>query len=310
MRIVFAGSSEYAVPALEELVARRKHQIVLVLSQPARPKGRKLILEDTPLTNAAMLLGLNVYCPEDVNSLESLTRISKAVPHILITASFGAFLGKELRELPRYGAINLHPSLLPLHRGSSPVRSAILSGDVITGNSIFRLSRKMDAGPILMQEQLQIGDDENYSSLHDRLANQAAMMLPDLLDRIPGIEEQKQDHSRASYSKLITKSDLKLDFTLPAADLIRRIRAYALEPGAYTVFRGRELKILSAVSLPSPKSYAPGCISAVIKNKGFTIAASDAELLISSVQAAGKTQMDAYTYSLGARFKPGERIDQ
>jgi len=309
MRIIFAGSSEYAIPILEELVASRRHQIVMVLSQPARPKGRKLILEDTPLTNAARLLGLSVFCPEDVNSPEALTRISSAVPHIIVTASFGAFLSKSLRELPRYGAINLHPSLLPLHRGASPVRSAILSGDILTGNSIFRLTRRMDAGPILMQEPLKIQADENYSSLHDRLANQAAQMLLDLLQKIPNITEIKQDHSLATYSQMITKRDLLLDFSLPAELLLRHIRAYALEPGAYTMFRGKELKILSAESLPSPQSYEPGCISAVLKNKGFTIRVSDAELLVRSVQASGKKAMDAWAYSLGARFQPGERID-
>ncbi|MCD8479396.1 MAG: methionyl-tRNA formyltransferase [Candidatus Cloacimonetes bacterium] len=310
MKIIYAGSSEFAISPLEELKARRLHTIALVISQPARPKGRKLIPEDTPLALAAREMGLELYTPEDINSSEAIARIAAEDADIIITASYGAFLGKSLRVLCRFGAINLHPSLLPRHRGASPIRSALLSGDKLTGNSIFRLVKKMDAGPILMQEKLEIAEHEDYGSLHARLANQAAMMLPRLLDTIESAVATPQNESEATYSRMIHKDDLRLDFALPAITLQNMIRAYAPEPGAFTVFRGKELKILEAEILDSNPDQPPGSICQIIKNIGFSVASADAELMIRKVQAAGKKAMTAWAYSLGARFEPGERIDQ
>jgi methionyl-tRNA formyltransferase len=310
MKIIYAGSSDFAISPLEELKARRLHTISLVISQPARPKGRKLIPEDTPLALAAQQMGLELYTPLDINSPEAIARIAAVGADIIITASYGAFLGKTLRSLCRFGAINLHPSLLPRHRGASPIRSALLAGDKITGNSIFLMVKRMDAGPILMQETLEIRENENYTSLHARLANQAAMLLPRLLDSIESAVASPQDESEASYSRMISKAELKLDFSLPAQTIQNTIRAYSLDPGAYTVFRGKELKILAAEILDSDPDQPPGSICQIIKNEGFSIATADAELLIRKVQAAGKKAMPAWAYSLGARFEPGERIDK
>ena len=308
MRIVFAGSSEYAIPILEELVATREHEIPLVISQPARPKGRKLQAEDTPLAASARLLALEIFTPEDVNDEESLARIAAVGADIIVTASYGAFLGKKLRQMCPLGAINLHPSLLPKYRGSSPIPAALLAGERITGNSIFRLVKKMDAGPLLYQEELPIHDNENYSSLHDRLANQAAQLLPRLLTELADLPEREQSDEAASYSKMITKADLELDFNNTTSSLLRQIRAYSYEPGAYTMFRGRELKILSAQQYVDTSNQEPGSICQIIKNEGFTIATGDGEILIRQVQAAGKKRMDAWAFTLGARFTPGERI--
>ncbi|HQQ67960.1 MAG TPA: methionyl-tRNA formyltransferase [Candidatus Cloacimonadota bacterium] len=308
MRIVFAGSSEYAIPILEELVSTREHEIPLVISQPARPKGRKLQAEDTPLAASARLLDLELYTPEDVNDEESIARITAVGADIIVTASYGAFLGKTLRQICPLGAINLHPSLLPKYRGSSPIRAALLAGERVTGNSIFRLVKKMDAGPLLLQEELAIHDNENYSSLHDRLANHAAQLLPRLLRMVADLPAREQSEEAASYSRMVTKTDLKLDFSHTTAALLRQIRAYSFEPGTYTMFRGRELKILCAQQYADTSKQEPGSICQIIKNEGFTIATGDGEILIRQVQAAGKKRMDAWTFTLGARFTPGERI--
>ncbi len=308
MRIVFAGSSEYAIPILEELVATCEHEIPLVISQPARPKGRKLQAEDTPLAASARLLDLELYTPEDVNDEESIARITAVGADIIVTASYGAFLGKTLRQICPLGAINLHPSLLPKYRGSSPIRAALLAGERVTGNSIFRLVKKMDAGPLLLQEELAIHDNENYSSLHDRLANHAAQLLPRLLRMVADLPAREQSEEAASYSRMVTKTDLKLDFSHTTAALLRQIRAYSFEPGTYTMFRGRELKILCAQQYADTSKQEPGSICQIIKNEGFTIATGDGEILIRQVQAAGKKRMDAWTFTLGARFTPGERI--
>lgn len=308
MKLIFAGSSEFAIPALEEILALRRYELPLVISQPPKPTGRKLLLQDTPLATAAKYLGHKVYTPDDINSEASIATIAEIRPDVIITASYGAFLGKTLRKLATYGAINLHPSLLPKHRGASPIRAALLAGDVVTGNTIFRLNAKMDAGKILAQETLDILPNENYSHLQDRLANQAAMMLVRILSQISSIEAYPQASDGISYSKMVEKADTKLDFSLSIHELHRKIRAYAMEPGAYCMFRGSELKLLEAEPYSDRTDFPAGSICETIKNIGFTISAGDGELLIRTVQAAGKKVMSAWAYSLGARFAPGERM--
>jgi methionyl-tRNA formyltransferase len=307
MKIILAGSSEYAIPALEELLACPEHDIVLVLSQPARPKGRKQLLEDTPLALCAKQNSLPVFCPADVNSAESLNFILSHDAEVLVTASYGLFLGRRLRQGYPLGAINLHPSLLPRYRGPSPIRGALLNGDTVSGTSIFRLVAKMDAGPILLQEELQIKANENYSSLHDRLANQAATLLLKLLPKLHHAQALPQEHEAATFTKMIQKADLSLDFSRDSKSLVQQIRAYSLDPGAYMMFRGTKLKILEAKALKISSDLPAGSISQIIKNEGFAIATGDGQLLVSKVQAAGKRLMDAWAYHLGARLQIGER---
>ncbi|HQB97662.1 MAG TPA: methionyl-tRNA formyltransferase [Candidatus Cloacimonadota bacterium] len=307
MKIIFAGSSEFGIPALEKLHVLRDFELLLAISQPARPKGRKQLLEDTPLCQSANHLGIPTFCPEDVNDPASLRKLAEYPADILVTASYGAFLGKTLRGMyPK--AINLHPSLLPLYRGPSPIRAAILAGDAVSGNTIFRLSNKMDAGPILIQEQLEILPDEDYGSLHARLANQAAEMLIRYLRQPAEYPEIKQDHSRASYSRMVEKQDLHLDVSLPAVELSRRIRAYATDPGAYVMFRDKMLKLLRAEICAAYVQAKPGTIVGIDPARGFMLNTGDAALWITRLQAAGKKIMDARDYLLGARLEIGEMI--
>lgn len=308
MKIIFAGSSAYAIPALEELHASSEYEVVLVLSQPPRPKGRKRRKADTALALWAKQHSLQLFSPEDVNSPESVKCILSYDADVLVTASYGLFIGKSLRQGFPLGAINLHPSLLPRYRGPTPIQTAILQGDTITGNSIFKLVAKMDAGPILSQKQLEIWDGENFSSLHDRLAKQAAELLLELLPNLAQTPEIPQHHDAATYSKLITKEELILDFSQTRTSLLNKIRAFSWEPGAYVFFRGSKLKILAAKSLEEGSDLDPGSISNIIKNEGFTIAASDGQILVQKVQAAGKKIMSAWAYHLGARLKSGEMM--
>ncbi len=309
MKIIFAGSSDFAIPALEEIASHREHKILLAISQPAKPKGRRQIMEDTPLAQAAQMLGIPLFCPDNINDQHNIERLREEAADILITASYGAFLGRTLRNLFPYGAINLHPSLLPEYRGPSPVRAAILAGDSITGNSIFRLAAKMDAGPLLMQEKLDIFPNEDYGALEQRLALLASEMLIKYLQQPQSYPAVKQDDGRATYSRMLNKEDLHLDFSLPAEQIQRRIRAYAPEPGAWVSFKDKMLKILQAEQGEKNSKAAPGQITSIVHNKGFCLSTADKELLILRVQAAGKKQMDAWSYHLGARLNTGERIE-
>ena len=308
MRLIFAGSSQFAVPALRGLL--EVSPPVLVLSRPERPAGRNLKPRLCPLAEFAQSKGLPLSQPEDVNSPDSVRSIRSLEADLLITASYGALLRKPLRESTRLGAINLHPSLLPLHRGATPVQSALLKGDSLTGTTIFALNSRLDAGPILAQRELPILPEDDHASLEGRLAELSARLLLDLLPVLErdGVVGREQDHSRASYCAKLDKDDLVLDWNMEANTLHNRIRAFSPLPGAYTLLRGERLKILAARPLPEPPSGTPGSLGQVVKNTGFTVNCRDAQLLILKVQPAGKRAMDAWAYQLGARLKPGERF--
>lgn len=306
MKLIFAGSSEFAIPALEMLIKHTNHEIALVISQPARPKGRNRILEDTPLARYAIESSLKLLKPEQINSIDTINTLDALDADLLITASYGAFIGKKVRELCPLGAINLHPSLLPKYRGASPIQSALLEGESITGNSIFLLEKHMDSGPILLQEELKIGDNENYSSLHDRLAMHAAALLKKLLSDFDKYPPMAQDHNLATYTKKIERADLKLDPSLTAGELLPKIRAFSFEPGAYLLFRDKPLKILEAELLEEESDLPPGSITEIIKNEGFCIATGKDQMKIRIVQASGKRIMPASAWLLGSRAEVEE----
>lgn len=306
MRLIFAGSSEFAIPALEMLLKSTYHEIAMVISQPARPKGRKRRLEDTPLARYALESSLKLLKPEQINSKETIDMLGALNADLLITASYGAFIGKKVRELCKFGSINLHPSLLPKYRGASPIQSVLLANESITGNSIFMLEKHMDSGPILIQEELEIEGNENYSSLHDRLAIQAAELLKTLLSDFEKYTAKAQDHSLATYTQKIERDDLKLDLSLGAGELLPKIRAFSFEPGAYLLFREKPLKILEAELVQEDSVMPAGSITEIIKNQGFCIATGKHQLRIKTVQAAGKKIMPASAWLLGSRAEVGE----
>ncbi len=303
---VFIGSSAYALPALK-MLCEKGMQPLLIISQPDKPAGRNLNPTPTPVSEYARNNDLPLITPEDINVFAS--ELAKLHPDILITASYGGFIGKELRHLAPLKAINLHPSLLPRFRGASPVQSTLLAGENWTGTTIFRLIAEMDAGPIIAQERLEIHELENYSSLHERLAVQAGQMLYKLLTEasLP-FAETAQDHGKATLCPKIDTSLCQIDWFSPAQAVQNKIRAFSLEPGAWAYFRGSKLKILEARQWPDEPCGETGAIVSVLKNTGFTVNCPDRQLLITKVQAAGKKMMDASAFVNGARLNPGEKL--
>lgn len=303
---VFIGSSTYAIPALE-LLCQNGFTPLMVISQPDKPAGRNLNPTPTPVSEYARNHDLPLITPENINSFAG--ELAELEPELLITASYGGFIGKLLRNLAPGKAINLHPSLLPHLRGASPVQSTLLAGETLTGTTIFRLIAEMDAGPIIARETLEINSNENYSSLHQRLANQAAEMLLKLLttSNIP-FPEQPQDASKATLCPKISPELCQIDWKKPALAIQNKIRAFSYSPGAWTWFRGSKLKLLEATPLIENASDDTGTVSAVLKNTGFSVNCRDFQLLITKVQAAGKKIMDAAAFVNGARLNPGEKL--
>ena len=235
MRIVFLGTSSFAVPTLEA-VAGSAHAVALVVTQPDRPAGRGKHLAAPPVKDAAARIGLTVFQPEKIGTVEARRRIGEARPDAILTASYGQLLGPRLLALPPKGCWNVHASLLPRHRGASPIHHAILAGDPRTGISLFRMVPAMDAGPILLQEPLDILPEETAGELEERLARLGAACALAALDRLaadapPAVTEQ--DASRATHSPILRKEDGRLDFARSGREVADRVRGLQPWPGTF-----------------------------------------------------------------------------
>lgn len=283
---------------------------LLVVSQPTKPAGRNLNNTPTPVSVFALSNNLLLQTPEDINHPDFIATITELMPDLLVTASYGGFIGKKLRHVAPLGAINLHPSLLPYYRGASPIQSALLHGEQITGTTIYRLIAAMDAGPIICQNTLQIAENENFSSLHERLADQAAGMLKEIIlnDILRKQIPTPQEHEKATWCPKIDSSLCMIDWHQNASTIINKIRAFSLSPGAWVYFRGAKLKLLEAQYTDCPNELEPGCIAGITKKTGFTVNCLDKQVLITKVQAANKKIMDAGAFVNGARIETGEKL--
>lgn len=308
LRIVFIGSSDFGIAALKRVC--ESNPPLLVITQPDRPKGRNLKAAPCPLAECARELGLPLLQPENINSEDALQTIAMLRPDILVTASYGGMLGKKIRHLAPYKAINLHPSLLPAYRGAAPIQSALLAGESSTGMTIFRLDARLDAGPILIQQKLDILEGENYSDLHHRLALLAADMLAEYLLHIDAYESRlsPQDDALASHCGKFEKQDMLINWQQSASSVVNRIRAFSMLPGAFQYYKGEMLKLLSAEVIHETPCTEPGSIHSIIKNTGFTVSCHDHPILIKTLQPAGKKVMDSWAWLLGSRAKTGDKL--
>lgn len=310
LRIIFVGSSEYGLPSLRFLAQDPLYRPVLVISQPDRPAGRKLQLCPSPISELTIQLGLPLLRPQRFSDPVFVQELSTYAPDLIITASYGEIIGKAARNLPRLGAINLHPSLLPRYRGASPIQSALQDGETETGISIFRLSARMDAGPLHWQEKESILPEDNFSSLHERLALRTAAILPGYLQALQEgrIIPSEQDEAGACYCHKIEKQQQLLDWGLPASVIHNHIRSISYLPGAFQYFRGQQLKLLKSSLLEEESQGEPGTVAQVIRNLGFTVNTRDKQILILEVQAAGKKIMSSWAFCLGSRIAVGDKL--
>lgn len=309
MRILFLGTPEFAVPALEALLGG-PDRVVGVVSQPDRPKGRGLRSEPTPVARLAREAGLPVFQPEKLHSTASLDALRSLEPDLAVTAAFGRLLRPALLNLPAHGCLNVHASLLPRHRGAAPIARAILDGDAWTGITIFRLDEGMDTGPILAQTYEPILSDDTQGSLAERLARLGGRLLVESCAEIRSGRARfvPQDEEGASYAPLLRKEDGRCDFSRPADQVDRFVRAYHPWPVAAARIRSVPLRLhrvapLDRIETGSP----PGTVV------GFDprplIAARPGRVALVRVQAEGKKEMDAEAWARGFRLAIGERLE-
>lgn len=302
MRLVFAGTPEFAERALSALI-HAGHQIVLVLAQPDRPAGRGMRLGTCPVKRRAQEAGIEVYQPATLRDAEAQARIRAAAADAMVVAAYGLLLPAEVLEATPRGAINIHASLLPRWRGAAPIHRAILAGDSRTGITIMQMDQGLDTGPMLMQREVSILPSDDAGNLHDRLAVLGAEMIVATLAN-PALQATAQPSEGATYARKITRDDALLDWARSADELERVVRAMRPGPGAQGVVGGETLKVWRADRIDGEGK--PGDVLDAQGN-GITVACGKGALRLLEVQRAGGRRLDVEEYLRGARPKAERR---
>lgn len=303
IRVVYMGTPDIAAVILQRLL-REPYKIVLAVTQPDRPKGRGKELAKSPVKIVAEEAGIPVFQPLKLRDPEAVKTVAKAKPDMIIVAAFGQILPKEVLDLPKYGCINVHASLLPAYRGAAPIQWAILDGQKETGITIMKMDVGLDTGDILLQKRIEIAPDETGGSLHDRLAELGAEALT---EAIPGVIDGSlkpvpQGEMTTPYAKQLTKEMGRLDFTKPAEELERTVRGLYPWPGTFTELDGKLLKIQKAEAVVLKEAgLEPGTITDITK-KSFTFVTAVGGLRVLELQPEGKRRMTTEEFLRGYRF--------
>lgn len=310
MRIIFMGTPDFAVGTLEALV-NAGHEVVLAVTQPDKPQGRKQILIAPPVKQTAEKLGIPVYQPKRVREPEALALLRGYEPELIVVAAFGQILPKELLDMPTYGCINVHASLLPKYRGAAPIQWAILNGDAVTGVTIMRMDVGLDTGDMIAKAEVAITPADTGGSLFDRLAETGAKLC---VETIPSIVDgtavyTPQDEQAATKVGQISKKDGLIDFTRSAAAIECQIRGLNPWPSAYTSLAGKTLKIWSAQVSDRQTEAQPGTVVLVEKDR-FGVQTGDGVLICTEVQLEGKKRMSAADFLRGNALTTGSRLGE
>jgi len=307
VRVIFMGTPEFAVPCLEYLILNQ-YQVVAVYTRPDKPAGRGRSPVSSPVKRLAQSLKLEVVQPASLKSKEVVAQLMGFRPDVIVVAAYGQILPQPVLDIPRYGCINVHPSLLPKFRGASPVTAAILAGDEFTGVSIMLMDKGMDTGPVLARAQIPISSQDTTGSLTSRLSQIGARLLLDVLLRwLRGeLTPQPQNDVEATYSSPIAKEEGEVDWRLPAIEIWRRVRAFQPWPGCYTKWQGKRLEIIEAVPLPKEGSFEIGQVVALTPateraKAAFGVFTGGGILGVLRVQLEGKRAMSAAEFLRGQR---------
>ena len=250
MNIIFLGTPDFAVPFLQSLIGS-DHAPVAVVSQPDRPSGRKQEVLPTPVKALALAHGIPVFQPDDINTPEAVKHIAALKPDLIVTVAFGQIISQAVLDIPSYGCINVHPSLLPKYRGAIPLQEAIMHGDSETGVSIIMMDAKMDHGPILAQEKISMDPSETTATLREKTTVLGTKLLIQVIGHIAAntASSREQDHTQATFTRLMTRDTGKIDWSRSSHQIDCQIRALNPWPGTWTEWQGKRIKILQAQPL-------------------------------------------------------------
>ncbi|MFA6240116.1 MAG: methionyl-tRNA formyltransferase [Candidatus Hydrogenedentales bacterium] len=308
MRTVFFGTPQLAVPSLAALA--RRHEVVAVVCQPDRPQGRSGKPVAPPVKAWAVENGIPVVQPVKLNDGEFEAWLRAQRPDICVLAAYGRLLKQPILDVPAHGFLNMHPSLLPLYRGPSPIQTAILNGDTETGVTIMRITLDMDSGDVLTQERVPIQAEDNAETLTDRLADLGGEMLAqgvDLMEQGRAVFTP-QDHERATYCTLFEKRDGRIDWTQPAVAIHNLVRAANPWPGAQCLFHGDVCRIHESLPASEAMDAAPGTVTHVERDR-VVVATGDGSLAVLVFQAPGKRSLPMKEYLKGHAIKSGDRFE-
>jgi methionyl-tRNA formyltransferase len=293
-RIIFMGTPDFALPTLDALI-RHGEDIVLVVTQPDRPRGRGKKVTASPVKLLALENAIEVVQPEKASDAHFCDLITNSEPDLIVVVAFGQILKKRLLEIPNWGVVNIHASLLPKYRGAAPIQAAILNDEDKTGLTVMHMDEGLDTGPILLQEEHPILEDETAGHLHDRLSLSAGDLMLKWLHRMSKhlIEEKPQDHAAATYAQKIEKGDTLIDWNQPASRVSARIRALDPRPGAYTIWKDRKIKVFSS-GIANGRRFdgIPGRVAGQ-ENEGLIVETGQGAVKILEIQYPGKKRLPA-----------------
>ena len=309
MNIVFAGTPAFAVPTLRALVEASQHTVQAVCTQPDRPAGRGRRTRMSAVMELALELGLAVLRPAKFDPLAT-SQLKALAPEVLVVVAYGLILPAAILQIPRFGGINVHASLLPRWRGAAPIARSLEAGDKVTGITIMQMDEGMDTGDILAQQQLAVHEDDTGQSLHDRLAPLGAALLLDTLGKLAKgqIVPRPQDGARACYAPKLRKEEAILDWSAPARVLARKVRAFNPWPVAQTQFRDRQLRIWEVGPVEDAcggQDAAPGTVLSANRD-GIGVRTGDGVLVIRQLQLEGGTPLSTQAFINGYRLTAGE----
>lgn len=310
MRIIFMGTPDFSVGTLEALV-EAGHEVCLVVTQPDKPKGRGKEMQYTPVKEAALKHGIEVYQPRRIREAECVEKLRQYNADIMVVIAFGQIIPKEILEMVPYGCVNVHASLLPKYRGAAPIQWSIIDGEAVTGVTTMQMDEGLDTGDMLLKTEVPITAEETGESLHDKLAKAGAALCVETLAKLQegSIVLEKQGESPTAYAKMLDKKLGNIDWTKSAVEIERLVRGLNSWPSAYTYWNKKVVKIWKASVTDENSNEQVGTVVKVEKD-GFYVQTGNGLLKVLELQIPGKKRMDAGAFLRGYTIEPGEVFHQ
>ena len=305
LRIVFMGTPDFAVPCLQTLLDS-PHSVVGVFTQPDKPQGRKMVLTPPPVKVLAAENGVPVFQPEKMKDPATLEQLKELDPDLIVVVAYGRILPRAVLELPRYGCINVHASLLPKYRGAAPIQWAILDGETETGVTIMQMDAGLDTGDMLLTYETKVGEKETAGELFDRLAQSGAELLTQTLVKLDEIEPRPQDDAQSCYAHMLDKQMAVIDWSKSAHEIDCLIRGLNPWPIALTTLSGERLKVFAAEKAAG--NGEPGTVLEADPKKGLTVACGEGALGLTEIQLVGGKRMKATDFLRGHAIEVGTKL--
>lgn len=307
MKIIFMGTPEFAVPSLE--IINKDYEVVSVFTKIDKPNARGNKINYSPVKEYALANGLKIYQPQNFKEEEIIDEIRKIQPDLIVVVAYGKILPKEVIDIPKYGIINVHSSLLPKYRGAAPINAALINGDKKSGVSIMYVEEKLDAGAVILQEETEITEEDTFLTLHDRLKSMGALLLLKAIKLIENnkVEAKKQDEKLVSFVKPFKKEDCRINWNKTSREIFNLVRGMNPIPTAFSSVEGKNLKIYSVI--PYEKKYENsrnGEVVEFLKGKGVVIKTADNSVIITSAKPENKKQLSGVDLINGSFLKIGE----